>query len=248
MNTFLPTVKNECMKLFARKRTKVFILILALLTVLLVVLQYTANSFLGFNIIQSDQLAKTIIELMFMFIVPLFTFILGVDSFASEKSQGTLKILLTSPVSRIKLYFSKLVALTIANLLMVFSILIVAIIGSAFSASDAFFSGTIEAFITCILVIIPLGLISAWGLLIGQLFSNGSMAIGLGVLGLFLINVGQVFIDKLYVLSPLTYMDFYSPLMNSSIGINFFMILLYMVAYYIILVSAGLLRLTTAES
>ena len=248
MSTLTAAVQNEWLKLKAKRRSKVFLIIVITLTILLVVLHYATRSSFGFFIVQPNQLAKTVLNLMLQLVIPLLAFITSVDSLASEKNQGTLKVLFTQPASRLKLYFSKLISLSIANAIMVLAVFLIATIGGLFSASNGFLLETFQALIICLLVLVPLGLISAWGLLMGQLFTNGTMAIGLGLLGLFLIGIGQLFIDRLYFISPLTYLDFYNPLIRGNLTTNFFITLLLMISYCIMLVSAGLLKITSTEN
>lgn len=235
MNMFTAAVKNELLKVKTKKCLQISLITITVMTVLLVVLQYTARSYLGFLVIEWDQFTKTVLEIMLKFIVPLFAFVMGIDSLASEKNQGTLNRLLTSPASRFKLYTAKLVSLYMVNLIMLCIIFVIASIGSLFSISSSFLTSTIEAFTLCILAMIPLGIISLWGLFLGQFFSNGSIAIGMGMVSIFLINAGQIFVEKLYFLEPMTYMNFYE-------------LLPYTITYYIMLASAGMLKLITTES
>jgi ABC-2 type transport system permease protein len=107
----------ELYKIFHKKNIYVFLGILLAFAILLV---YTLKGERG----DSGSYPLFFLKAMYMLIIPIFCTILVGEIFTGEIRSGTLKILLTRPLSRSQLYFSKLCTLFLLISILYVSMLI----------------------------------------------------------------------------------------------------------------------------
>jgi ABC-2 type transport system permease protein len=97
-------------------------------------------------------------------ILPLFTALVTIDCFSGEFSHNLMRVTLTRPVSRFKIFSAKISAITIfvfANLLFLFILSTLAgFLFNANSASVAYFSKTVLSYVVSLfpLVVLALGI------------------------------------------------------------------------------------------
>jgi ABC-2 type transport system permease protein len=95
----------ELYKIFHKKNIYVFFGIITAFSLLVV---YVSRNEPG---IDSGMMPLVLLKAMFMLLIPIFCTILLGEIFTGEIRSGTLKILLTRPLSRSQLFFSKLITL-----------------------------------------------------------------------------------------------------------------------------------------
>jgi ABC-2 type transport system permease protein len=97
----------EIYKIFHKKNMYIFFGILAVFSILVV---YVSRNAPGMD---SAAMPLALLKAMFMLLLPIFSTVLLGEIFTGEIRSGTLKILLTRPLSRQHLFFSKLITLFI---------------------------------------------------------------------------------------------------------------------------------------
>ncbi len=175
---------------------------------------------------------------------------MAVDSISTEVTSGTIKYgFMAPPISRNQMFFSKVGALAIFNGFLLASIFVIGFLLNVFTMSDNILMNFLAGLVAYVVTLLPMTLISLWGgLLIGMHFSSG-LSLGIGVIGLLALNIGQLFLPVLGAVSPpLGYMDLYSSVVygNTSLAAISSM-LLYLVSYYIMLIALNLLRINQKE-
>ena len=107
-------MKNEWMKIFGRKSSWIYIIIL--------VLSLLLGAYLNHAIFEDSNtwLYMNSVVYSLSMLVTLFTVIVGSGNVASEFSDGTIKQLLIRPHSRVKILLSKYIVVLSYSLLLIF--------------------------------------------------------------------------------------------------------------------------------
>ena len=125
--------------------------------------------------------------------------------------------------------------------------MVITIAVNLFLMSENVINNIATYFLAYAITMIPLFLVSLWGMFFGSRFTSG-MSIGLGMINIMAVNVAGVFIPYLSSASPLGYMDLYKLFLYGNVSLAALTsVLLYLAAYYIILITLNLHRLRTIE-
>lgn len=137
---FFAQLKNELWKLFGKKRTYIgFGAILVVQTTIICLLKFTnwqndisrtlsGNGYLPEEFISTLTAAFTMILPQVLLIVPLYVTLVGGDFVAKESEDGTLRMILSRPISRVELLVVKWVAGMIFSVVLVVTLGLVALL------------------------------------------------------------------------------------------------------------------------
>jgi len=231
--------REELRKLFHGGKLKALLLLSFLIGLLFV--------FVGNRIGLGENLSVTALELLLVFVFPLFMASLGSDLMISEFKDSTIKNALKLPLGRETLYIGKLLAGWIAGALIVLSVFLPTLIGSlvlggmpspsTFGASIAEFGGAV---LFCGLLVVLANSLSLWtgsggvGLMVSVV-----LWIAMGIIGLFEPQLNRFLVTD--------FADWVQPVLYAGdIGASVTP-LLFMVAYYIIGTISGLLAFQRKE-
>ncbi|MDQ1004038.1 ABC-2 type transport system permease protein [Neobacillus niacini] len=206
MNTIKANTLNEIQKLLTKKVTKLFVLAAVLIPVLTKLL--LNNLFLtDWMALPSENINFTLLDLFVTILIPLFIFIAATDLFTGEGERGTL--LQVRPISRMELYLSKVIAISIFSLILLLLEWLAVMISSA--VFDKVFdmaaiSSSLGAFIVSWFPIIVL---TSFAVILALMVHSSVLAIsGMIVLYLFMMFIPYVLPHSLYLL-PSAYLDWY---------------------------------------
>ncbi|OFI07081.1 ABC-2 family transporter protein [Clostridium acetireducens DSM 10703] len=183
MDVFKVAVINEVEKLYKKKK----ILVAAIISLIFIIVGQLAimglRSGFGLRGTSSMEFPILVLSLVLNSILPLFTALVTIDSFSGEFSQNTMKIVVTRPISRLKLFTAKIVAVmlfVLANLLfvMIFSI----VTGAILNSNSFTFQGIGKVFLCYAVSIIPMVILA----LIVAVFAN-ILKSGVGTFFLFIL-------------------------------------------------------------
>ena len=119
---FLAQLKNELWKLFGKKRTYIgFGAFLLAQTAMMLAFKYTrwqddferllnGNGYLASEFISVLTVAFVMLEPQILLLMPLYVSLVGGDLVAKEAEDGTLRMILSRPISRLRLLFVKWIA------------------------------------------------------------------------------------------------------------------------------------------
>ncbi len=136
---FFAQLKNELWKLFGKKRTYIgFGAFLLVQTILLLMFRYTnwqgqvervlaGNGFLASDYISPLTAALMMLMPQVLMLLPLYVALVGGDLVAKETEGGTLRMILSRPISRLRLLTVKWVAGMIFSALLVITLGIIAL-------------------------------------------------------------------------------------------------------------------------
>lgn len=238
MDTLRACITNEVQKLFLMKKNFVFMIILVLISALSALLLSTIQSRLMFISLTSISFPLLMLSIVTNVFLPLFIFMAAAELFSGEIADRTLKLTLTMPISRLKIYISKLTAIifyTILNLLVVLLVSTLAAVGSNMGIDSI-----LQVFLSYLVDIVPLSILAIFAAFIVQFFRSISTAlissilafIGLRVLGLVVPGLNH----NLFT----TYLNWSSSWFSS--GISFLQninLLILLIAYGIIFFTLG---------
>lgn len=217
MTLVMSGLRNELLKLFARKKYFVF-LVIEIGICLVAVLAQSAIMRAAFDGAAELQLVNLSLSMLTFFIqayIPLVIFMAACDLFASEVQENTLKVALMRPVSRMKVFVSKVLAVT------AMAFLYMLVLFLATMLMEAFFGGGVSDFWTgfgaYLLDLIPLFILVLMAALINQLTQNATFAMFLSILIYLALVVAGMFIPQTAGLLFTGYMQWHNVWLGSTL-------------------------------
>jgi ABC-2 type transport system permease protein len=187
---------NEFQKLLAKKKYIVFFIIEISICVLILLIESALNR-VSAGIIEFGAVDMSLMMLTFFIqvYVPLIIFMASCDTFSSEIQDGTVKAVLMRPVSRLKIFLSKITAVMLLAVAYLASLFLVTIL------LEALFSGGIRSFWVSfgayILDIVPLFILVLMAVFINQLTKSPTLAMFMLILIYALLSIVGIFIPQL---------------------------------------------------
>lgn len=179
MHSLYANVRNEVDKLGALRRTKAFLL----LTVLIPVLSVISFSFLpgdtGIFGGLGSNLSMLMLSLFTVLLLPLFLFMIAVDTFTGEVTTRTLKLILVRPITRPKVYASKVLAIAFYLILQLVLLWIASVPAGWFVAGGDLFSGLLDSMKAYAAAFVPMMAIGLLAVCLAQCFNNSTGAMSL---------------------------------------------------------------------
>lgn len=175
MNVLKANVINELEKLFLKKKATVLLTIITIISFLSAFFVTSIKEKLVFMAISSMNFPLMILSFLTNIFLPLSIFMITAELFSGEMADKTMKLVLTSPISRFKVYLSKLIALGTYIAINLIVVCIVTILASSFlninlsSISHIIFSYSID--------LIPALILAIFAAFIAQFFRSSSTAL-----------------------------------------------------------------------
>ncbi|WP_312475383.1 ABC transporter permease [Neobacillus sp.] len=184
----MPNLQNEWNKLL-RKKSSIVLFCLSALFPLLVgpAIQMMQNKF-GFTAFDGESFPLVILSLAVSFYLPLLLALCVSDMFAGEQEQKTLSFLLVRPLSRFKLFTSKIVCTGIYLLTLLMLVCLSSLITGAIWLENFTFSGLLMSFTAFLLSWFPLMAIGILLVFLALWFGSSSKALTFSIL-LYLVMV-----------------------------------------------------------
>lgn len=165
---------NEVQKLYKKKKVLVAVVLSIVLIIIGQIMVLGIRNGFGLRGVSSMDFPILVLSLVSSTIIPLFTALVAIDSFSGEFSHNTMKITLTRPVTRLKVFASKLAAIMVfvaANLLFV---MIFSMIAGVFFNSNSFsLHGVGRIIISYFVTIFPMLILAMFIILLANIFKGG---------------------------------------------------------------------------
>ncbi|MBE5040219.1 ABC transporter permease [Ructibacterium gallinarum] len=209
MKKFFVSVINECTKLLHRKKYLVFLLIGIAISLFNVLGKTVVGRLSGgsFNISGSSA-PMAMMTLFIEFLIPLVVMMAVCDLFSTEYQEMTMKAVLIRPVSRIKIYASKLTAVTLLALVYLL------VLFAASGVLDLLIAGKIRslgyAFFAYLLDIVPMFVVILMAAFINQIGKGSTLAMFLCIIVYGVLYVAGIFIPNLSGMLFTGYMKWHS--------------------------------------
>ena len=157
MGGFKATLVNELERLSKKKKGVVAVILSIIIIVAVQFMIIGLRAGFGLRGANSGEFPIIVLSAVVNSILPLFTALVAIDSFSGEFSQNTMKISLTRPVTRLKFFTAKLIAVMIfvlVNLLLVMILSIIA--GVLFNANSITLKSMVGIIMAYLVTAIPM--------------------------------------------------------------------------------------------
>jgi len=240
MNAVLTGIKNEIFKIFSKKKFALLFLLSIFITLSVVSANLAADKRLGGPILNYSTIPVTVLDFLTSAFLPLFILMLTSDLFSGEFSDNSIVLSLVRPITRSKLYISKIIAMGVGILILLFGTFVLSELASLMGGNinscliklPSNFTAYVSAFV-------PMFLIAVITAFAAQFTKNGSLIVVIMVLSFIIISAASIIFPEIKPFVPTTYLtwhkNFYSNLNISKIVNE----LLYMLGYGIIFMFTG---------
>ena len=187
MAVFKAALVNEFEKLYKKKKAWVAVVLSLLVIVTGQTVIVGMRSGLGLRGVGSGEFPLLVLSVVMNTILPLFAALVAIDSFSGEYAQNSMRIALTRPVSRLKVFTAKFgaVMLFVAAMLVLLLVFSLAA-GFIFNANSASFGDLLGILLAYTVSLLPLAVLALGIILLANIFKNGTLVFFVSVL-LFLV-------------------------------------------------------------
>ena len=211
MAVFQAALVNEIEKLYKKK--KVLVAILLSLAVILIGQLAIVGVRSGFGLrgAGSVEFPMLVLSVVVNTILPLFTALVTIDSFSGEFSQNSMRIMLTRPVSRFKIFTAKITAIALfilgaLLLLLVFSMLA----GFVFNTNSATLDSFVRTVFSYIVSLFPMIVLALAIVFLANIFKSGIAVFFVSILAFLAMKVLEVLFSQYSSLFLTTQLDWYN--------------------------------------
>jgi ABC-2 type transport system permease protein len=241
MEGFKAAFINEIEKMYKKKKAVVVVIISLVVIVLSQLIVIGMRTGFGIRGVSSLEFPITVLTLFVNTILPLFTALVAIDVFAGEFSQNSMKISLTRPITRLKLFTAKISATAFFVLANLFIVMILSTLtGFIFNTASITASGFVRILVSYGVTLIPILTLVLVVVLFANIFRSGSATFFLCIILFLAFKVlGYVFsqYSSLFITSML---DWYNLWIADSIPLlKILRMFLIMAGYGIMAFTAG---------
>jgi ABC-2 type transport system permease protein len=235
MNTIRIGIINESTKLFKRTKYKILLICIGILCIALGLISNFTGGLINVSL---SNLPLNILSILTTVLIPLVIFMAVADLFAAEQENGTIKAVITRPISRNEILISKMISI----LIYVISILIITfIIGLAMGI---FFGRTQvinipEIFIAYVVSILPIIPIIFLSILISQLSKSSSSSVMLSVLIYIIIMLSGIIFPSISSMLFISYTNWYKLFIGAQMPIKSILVSIGLILGYSLIFFSG---------
>ena len=235
MNTIRIGIINESTKLFKRSKYKILLICIGILCIALGVVSNFTGGLINVSL---SNLPLNILSILTNVLIPLVIFMAVADLFAAEQENGTIKAVITRPISRNEILISKMISI----LIYVTSILIITFIVGL--AMGIFFGRTQvisipEIFIAYVVSIIPIIPTILLSILISQLSKSSSSSVMLSVLIYIIIMLSGIIFPKVSSMLFISYTNWYKLFIGAQMPVKSILIIVGLLMGYSLIFFSG---------
>jgi ABC-2 type transport system permease protein len=242
MHSLVASIRNETLKMAYKKKTLFFLAMTILLPIIASLLIANFQSSIGIGAIGAQDFPIVMLGLFTMSFLPLFVFMGAADQFSGEMGDRTMKVVLTRPISRFKIFASKQISLGIYIVAYLAAAFLASVISSLLLLKGS--SNLGSAFINWITAygaaFLPLFTLSIAAVLLAQFFTSSSGALTTSIVLYIAAKVSALFFPQVSTYSPTTYMDWHLMWIGGSMASDkVFSVFMFLVACSILFFTAG---------
>jgi ABC-2 type transport system permease protein len=241
MAIFRAALCNEIEKLVKKKKALVA-LILSLLVIVggqLVIVG--VRSGFGLRGVGSLEFSVLVLSVVVNTILPLFTALVVIDCFSGEFAHHMIRVTLTRPVSRLKVFTAKITAIAVfllANLMLLF--ILSTLTGYLFNVNSVGWESFVKTFLAYGFSLLPLMVVALGIVLLTNILKSGISVFFLSVLLFLAFKAGGLFFSQYASIFFTTQLDWYNYWLAHAIPWGKILRqLLIMVGYAMMLFTAG---------
>lgn len=249
MNTLAANVYNELDKMFHKKKTLALLALTTLVPTVTAILFAFFQNRAGVSGIGSSGFPVMILGLFTNLFLPLFIFMWMADSFAGEAGEKTLKLLIVRPISRMKVFTSKIISTGLATGIFLLILFVLSSLAGLFLglAGNGWWNGLLNDFKAYALALFPmlgLGIVAAF---VAQFFRNSSGALTTSIFIYIAAKLLAFLVPQSSKLSLVSYTNWHLLWLGQIPAATLLYASLFILSYGIIFFSAGLYAFVSRE-
>ncbi|TGE36377.1 ABC transporter permease [Desulfosporosinus fructosivorans] len=239
MAVFQAALVNEIERLIKKKKALVAVLLSLAVIVIGQLGIVGVRSGFGLRGAGSVEFPMLVLSVVVNTILPLFTALVAIDSFSGEFSQNSMRITLTRPVSRFKIFSAKITAivlfiLAILLLLLIFSMLA----GFIFNTNSASLDSLARTVFSYIVSLLPMVVLALGIVLLANVFKSGISVFFVSILIFIVLKVLGVVFSQYSSLFMTTQLDWYNLFLVNSFPLG------KIVRQFLIMIGSGIMLFT----
>ncbi len=217
MAAFQAALINEIEKLYKKKKALVAILLSLAVIVIGQLAIVGVRSGFGLRGAGSVEFPMLVLSVVVNTILPLFTALVAIDSFSGEFSQNSMRITLTRPVSRFKVFSAKISAIVLFILATLLLLLIFSMVaGFIFNTNSATLDSVARTVFSYILSLLPMVVLALGIVLLANFFKSGTSVFFVSILVFIVLKVLGVLFSQYSSLFITTQLDWYNLFLVNS--------------------------------
>jgi len=183
MERFRAAFINEIEKMYKKKKA-IVIVIISLITIIFGQLMVIAiRSGLGIRGVSSTDFPLLVLSVFVNTILPLFTALVAIDIFTGEFSHNTMKIALTKPISRLKLFSAKIAAVAFFVLINLLVVMVLSTLtGFIFNPASINAIGLVRIVVSYLVTVIPIMALAIIIIFFSNVFRNSTAVFFLSII------------------------------------------------------------------
>ncbi|MGC7871239.1 ABC transporter permease [Desulfosporosinus sp. SYSU MS00001] len=217
MAVFQAALVNELEKLYKKKKAlAAFLLSLAVIVIGQIIIVGVRSGF-GLRTAGSMEFPMLVLSVVVNTILPLFTALVTIDSFSGEFAHNNMRITLTRPVSRLKIFAAKITAISLFILATLLLLLIFSIIaGFVFNTNSATLDSLVRTVFSYIVSLFPMVVLALGIVLLTNLLKSGISVFFVSILIFLGLKVLGVFFSQYSSILMTTQLDWYNLFLMKS--------------------------------
>lgn len=241
MAVFRAALCNEIEKLYRKKKVMAAVIISFAVIIIGQILVVGMRTGFGIRGVGSAEFPLLVLSLMINTILPLFTALVAIDCFSSEFSGNTIRITLTRPVSRLKIFTAKVSAITVfivGNLVIL--LVLSSLAGFLFNFNSATISGFFKVVLAYLVSLVPLMVLALAVVTLTNIFKSGTTVFFAAILGYIILKAAGIFFPQFSVLLLTSYLNWFNLWLASIFPLSKIISqLIIMLGYAIMFFTAG---------
>ncbi|HWQ41898.1 MAG TPA: ABC transporter permease [Desulfosporosinus sp.] len=239
MAVFQAALVNEIEKLYKKKKALVAILLSLAVIVIGQLAIVGVRSGFGLRGSGSVEFPMLVLSVVVNTILPLFTALVAIDSFSGEFSQNSMRIALTRPVSRFKIFTAKITAIILFILATLLLLLIFSMLaGFIFNTNSATLGSLTRTVFSYIVSLLPMVVLALGIVLLANLFKSGISVFFVSILVFIVLKVLGVVFSQYSSLFMTTQLDWYNLFLVNSFPVG------KIVRQFLIMLGSGMMLFT----
>ena len=239
MAVFQAALVNEIEKLYKKKKALVAVLLSLAVIVIGQLAIVGVRSGFGLRGAGSVEFPMLVLSVVVNTILPLFTALVAIDSFSGEFSQNSMRITLTRPVSRFKVFTAKITAIVLFILATLLLLLIFSMLaGFIFNTNSATLDSLARTVFSYIVSLLPMVVLALGIVLLANLFKSGISVFFVSILAFIVLKVLGVIFSQYSSLFMTTQLDWYNLFLVNSFPLG------KIIRQFLIMLGSGIMLFT----
>lgn len=195
MQGFRAALINEIEKMHKKNKITV-VLIISVAVIAIGKLASMGMSGFGVGVLnKSTTFPMSVLAVLANAVLPLFTALVATDLFSSEFSHNTMKITMTRPISRFKLFSAKIGAIAFFVFINLMSVMLLStIVGLIWNSSSLSYTGIVRIVVSYLVTLVPIMVIALMVVLLANIIKSSSTVFFISVL----IYIASFVLGKFY--------------------------------------------------